>query len=311
MAINWTTTGLLASIRRRAASETATTTGTADADLLSYADEELHSTLLPLILEAKGDHLLPQFDGETTTTAGTAAYRIPYRAAFQRIREASLVYGGQVENLWQASLEELEEWTAAATGKPEAFYVRGSKLVLLPTPDAAYTLRLTYAHRPSALTNTAADYKALTAVSGTSLTTASNHGFTSSSVLDFVKASSPFEVLSVDNTPSAASGSSITLSAAITDLAVGDYVCVTGTSPLPQIPAELHPLLVDLVVASHLKARGFLNESSAWRDSVAAKVAQAVAALTPRVEGEPRIAAPGPYGLLGGGGAGGLSWRRN
>jgi hypothetical protein len=299
---DWSTVGLLAAIRRRAASESATATGTADADLLSYADEELQATLLPLLLQSGGDNLLPQFDYEVSTTASTAAYRLPYRAAFNRVREVALVYSGQVENLSQASLDEVEEWSTTATGKPEAYYVRGAKVVLLPTPDAAYTLRISYAHRPSRLV---ASTLTVATVSGTAVTTSAAHGFSASSSLDYIKASSPFDVLSIDNAPSAASGSSITLSAAIADLAVGDYVVTAGNSPVPQIPAELHPALVDLAVAHLLKARGFLNEAAAWRESVAEKVAQAVAALSPRVDGEPRICVPGPHGLLGGADYGG------
>lgn len=297
MAFDFTTTGLLASIRRRAASETATATGTADADLLTLADEELQDYILPILLSTSEEYGL--FDADTTMTVGTASYRLPYRAVGAKLREVAIVQtDGQTRNLTRISLDELEQWNTVDTGTAEAFYLKGSNLVVVPTPNAAETLRMTYFIRPGSLTNTASDFKTLSVVSGTALTTGSAHGWTTSNTLDFIKANSPFETLSIDVTPGAASGSSITLSTAITGLAVGDYVCLAQKSPLPQAPAELHPLLAQRVAWRTNKNRGYLQEAGAAMEDLQEMERRLLGVLEPRVDGEGKIAAPSAFGLI-------------
>lgn len=299
--MDFTTTALLASIRRRAATASVSTDGSADSDLLQLANEELHASLLPLILKAQGEHLIPQFDYEVSTSAGVDKYRIPSRAAFNRIREVVVVdaSGSAIRNLYQGSVEDQELW-ANEQGRPEAFYVRGSQLVLRPIPAEAETLRVTYCHRPNELTATTANWATVATVAGTAVTTTGNHGFTPATIVDFVKADSPFEPLSIDVTMAAASGSSITLSSAISGLAVGDYVCVREKSPVPMLPAELHPALVDLTVSVLLRNKGYLQESAAWTKSAGAKLSEALEMLTPRVDGEAKVASPDAFSILGG-----------
>lgn len=304
-------TALLASIRRRAATASASATGSADSDLLAYVTEEQRVYMLPTLVNAQAEHLIPPFDYDVTLTPGTAAYRLPYRAAFNRLREVSIISSGRLRNLKQAALDRLEEWgDSSARGAPEFFCLRGSQLILLPTPDAADTLRMTYAHRPSALTATAGDYNTILSFSGPELLTTTNHGWTTASRLDFIKATSPYEVISIDVAPTAASTNSIDLSAEIEGLEEGDYVALAGKTPVPQMPEELHPLLALRAAYKWLANNGFLQEAQAAAADLVDLEQRTISMLSPRVDGEPKIATPGPNSLLGGlAGPSGWPWR--
>jgi hypothetical protein len=71
-------------------------------------------------------------------------------------------------------------------------------------------------------------------------------------------------------------------------LAVGDYVCIAGESPMPQLPAELHPLLAQETACACLRASGDsagLAMAEKERDRLEAI---AVGLFAPRTENQPR-----------------------
>jgi hypothetical protein len=297
--VNYTASALLASIRRRGALPTATAVGCADADLLSVANEELQSYLAPLILDLREEYFA--FRSTLTTAAGTAEYRIPSRAIGAKLREVEiLATGGEVRNLELISLDELEEWPQSGQGTPGAFYLRGNSVALVPTPSAAETLRLTYFLRPSEVTATAGNYATIATLSGSTITTSGAHGFTTATVCDFVKAQSPFEILSIDATPAVASGSDLEFASVPSDLAVGDYVCKAELSPVPQLPADFQPLLAQRVAMKVLESLGLSGKHELAARRLVEMEEQLRRTFAPRVDGEPKICAPNSFGLMGG-----------
>lgn len=276
----------------------ASAAGVADSDLLAFANEELQSWLVPLLLNARGDYLV--FRDTQSTVAGTAAYRLPKRAVAGRVREVEIITASNaVRNLVQVSPDELEDWPTD-TGTPSAFYLLNNAVMLVPTPSSVETLRISYYIRPNELTNTASDYATIATIGAlNALTTSAAHGFTTSTVLDLVKANSAFEHLSIAVNASSASGSNISFTTLPTDIAVGDYICKAEKSPVPQIPAELHPILAQRVVVTLLQQAGDLDAMGAAMrqlDEMAEAMRQL---LSPRVDGESRIVAPGSTGLMG------------
>jgi hypothetical protein len=302
--VDYTTTALLASARRRAMLPSSSSTGTADADLLAIGNEELQAWLVPLLLASKSRHLIRRYT--VSTTASTAAYRIPSRAILGTVAEVEIVTSsGAVRNLAQRDLSEKED-LPSTNGTPDSFYVEGQYLYLVPTPATAETLRISYFIRPNELVATSAVATISTINTGTgALTTSATvpGAFSTSQRYDLVAAKSGFEHLAVDLTASVASGTTVTFSASDlpSGLAAGDYICIAEQAPMPQVAADLHPLLAQRIAVKVLEALGdFEGMARATRalDELAEAARQT---LAPRVDGETRVVAPGSTGLMGSG----------
>ena len=254
--MDWTTTGLLASIRRRASIPTTATTGGLDADLLAFANEELRLGLVSKLLTLRESYF--KRDSDSTIAAATTSYRIPTRAVGGKLASVRLLdsAGGELGVLTEVPDERLEDYSGLSS--TAAYRVLGNSLVLVPSAvTSAVTLRQTYFAQPSELV--ASGYATISAINTSTnvVTTSAIHGYTTSSVLDLVRASEGFESLAIDQTPTAVgSTTTLTFSSLPSGLAVGDYVCVFRQSPVPQIPSEFHPILAQRVACAYLEAQG-------------------------------------------------------
>lgn len=295
--MDYTATALLASIRRRGALPSATSVGTADADLLSIANEELQSWLVPLVLSLREDYLLVR---ETqSTVASQSEYRIPKRAVGMKLREVEIVTSTSIRNLTRIEADGLEDWPTS-NGTPTAFYLRGNHVVLVPTPATTETLRLSYFLRPSEITATAADYETITAVntSTNTITVADTTGLTGS--VDLVS-STGMDVLSVAASNNGTfTGTTLAFDALPVGLAVGDYVCVADKSPVPNVPADFHPLLAQRVAVKVLESTGMQGKHELASRQLSEMEESLRQTYAPRVDGEVKICAPDSYGLMGG-----------
>ena len=299
--MDYTTVGLLASIRRRASIPTTATTGGANADLLAYANEEIRLRLCAQILSVREEHLVRSSD---VTLTSAPSYRIPHRALGGKLRRVSLVdaNGNEVE-LPRLEPERLEDFTS--TGQLFGYYLRSAYVVLVPSASSTFTtLRLSYHCRPNELV--ASGFGIISAINTTTgvLTVDSSTGITTSTPVDLVKATSPFESMSIDLTPTAvADGTHVTILAASlpSDLAVNDYVCLAQQSPVPQLPAEYHPILAQRSAVKYLEAQG-AEELATAQGVLEQMEASVLDLITPRVDaGCQKII--NRHGALGG------SWR--
>lgn len=298
--MDYTHVALLASVRRLAALPTATATGSQDSDILVHANEVLQSEVAPFLLDLREDYFVQVKDQDVT--AGTAAYRLPTRAIGGKLREAVMVTSDGVRNLVRIQPDELDDWPTE-NGTPEAFYFRGNSIVLVPAPaGTSETLRLSYYIRPSQIVSTG--YGTVTIVNtGTGVVTWSATGTftptTSTLLVDHLARNSAFECYDIDK--SSTSDTTSTFSTLPADLAVGDYVCVAEQSPVPQLPAEFHPLLYAKTALRFAESLGNQGRISYLAPKAGALEEQLRSTFAPRIDGEPKILTAGPYGLLGGG----------
>jgi hypothetical protein len=278
--MDFSTTGLCASIRRRASIPTTATTGGANADLLALANEELRLGLVAEILRLREGYFKRDLD---TTLTGATSYRMPTRAIGGKLAGVYLLdSNGAVMGPPLAEIQDERQGDYSSTSGLAGYVVRGNRLEIVGgTSTTATTLRQTYYERPNELVATG--YATVLSFTSTVITTVSAHGYTTASVLDIVKANEGFESLVIDQTPSAASGSSLTFASLPDDLAIGDYVAVAKQSPVPQIPSEFHPILAQRVACAWLEAQG-APELPAAQDKLA-KMEAAIGALSsPRVD---------------------------
>ena len=303
------TAALLAMVKRRGFTPTAQGTFSA-AEVLAVATEELNSYLAPLMLEVREEYFAAYADLPLVASQG--AYRVPARALGGKLRDVVwLDASGTPRNLVRLEPEGAARYRASDLGAPEAFSLRGNYVLLHPTPQTGDGhLRLSYFARPGALVETSAaravvdvDYDALSVtVAG-----AAPASFVVGARLDVVQAQPSFATV----------GSELTLTALATDgdgdavltfaalprpeavpldypvtapeeISLGDWVCLAGESPVPQVPPELHPLLALKTAAAMLEAVGDVEAARALLAELGEKQRRALALLSPRVEGEQR-----------------------
>ncbi len=282
--MNFTSTGLIASIRRRASIPTTATAGGALADMLVFINDELRLNLVAKILSLREGYFKRDLD--TAISSSVSAYRIPTRAIGGKLSGVYLLDSNSV--VMGDPLPEIQDERqgvyAGDTGVC-GYIVKGPNLVLVggSTTTATY-LRQTYYERPNEVVSTG--YATITAVTSTVITTSAAHGYSTTSVLDFVKATEGFESVAIDVSPITATSDTMTFAADVipSGLAIGDYVCVAKQSPVPQIPSEFHPILAQRVACAWLEAGGYAQQLQSAQGKLQ-EMEQAIGVLSsPRVD---------------------------
>lgn len=299
----YSTTELLADVRRSGMFPANANVGTADADLLAHGDKEMQARLLPLVLGVREEFYIATKD--YAITGGQGSYRIPPRSIGGRLRDVFMVQsGGTPRNLARIEPERMLELRVTQPGVPWAFYVEGNNIVLVPTPASTNgdTLRLKFFARPNRLVLASAARQISTITANTPsagitrITCASNvpSSFTTSVTYDIVRATPNFEHVGTDMAASTVSAANVHIAASLlpsdftTVNYVNDWLCLAEESPIPQLPAELGQLLAQRVLCRVLDSIGDI-EALAPAERQAIDMEHAGAKLIqPRVEGEPR-----------------------
>lgn len=298
----YTTTELLADVRRSGMLPSSTSTGTADADLLAQADKEMQIRVVPLVMSTREEFYVRSQN--YTLTASQSAYRIPPRAIGAKLRDVELVFSdGSAHSLPRISPEDAPAYGSATTAAyPSAFYVERDSIVFVPTPSTTSgTARLKFFARPSRLvavsataTPTVATVTVNYSSSGRTRITHSASGTTlATGTWDAVRAKSGFEhsLFGVTVTHSGAGYIEIAdadcPSGFTTANNAGDYISAEDTTPVLQCPVELHNFLAQRVLCRILQAIGDDLLPAAEADAEEMRKA-ALQLLSNRVEGEPK-----------------------
>ncbi len=283
----WTVTGILASVQRRGFLPTGDETFSA-ADFMAILDEELRGYVLPFIRECNEELLIRRYDVSSIPSDGRV--RLGERFGVESVKA---VYGSTDGGVSYFPLSRLEPEEASRyqTGTGQGcWYFEDDFVCLVGTPVGYTHLRLTYYLRPSTLCleTAAAQVSSLnggrTVITATADTTAALSG----TAFDVVSGRPGLRILNVD-AAGTASGSTITFSSAVDSAVVaGDFVCMPGTSPVPNIPADLLPLLVQRAVCVCLGAKNdvALGQHQARLGQMEAS---ARSAFTVRSQGTPRF----------------------
>lgn len=292
-----------------------------DAMVLAAATRELREGVAPILVASRAEHLVYAY--EVAAVSGTAAYRMPPRAVGGALRDVVWVdSGGNPQPpLRQLSPDECEA-LARADGTPVAYFLRNYHVVLVPTPNAAGTLRMPYYARPNALVLPdeclvvrSVSYNATTGAVEI-LTLEPIAAFQTDPTVDVVRATPGFESL-------------VTAQAVLTEdlggapdvwafrytsttdpgIVARDYLCLAGQAPVPQAPVELHGLLAARTARRLLKAVGD-GEWQALDADVQELTLTAQGLLNPRVAGDTQQAggSMGSNGMVAGLGTFGYGW---
>lgn len=309
--MDYTSTALLASIRRRGHIPAAAALGGQDADLLRLINEELRDRLVPELLKLRRELFVAR--KTQAITVGKAAYRIPSRAIGGKFRELKLVdSGGNEVDLVELDAESSHRYGAGLRGAVFGYMLEGDEVVLVRIPDsAAWSLFQKIFLRPAEVVAESAVRVVLsvTADSPTAgktrvaLTVAAPGTFTAASLYDIVPAKPGFKPLGWDIAADAVAGANVDfLTASLptgfsTALNAGDYICLADQSPVAQVPLEAHSVLVLRVVTAWLSDRDPQAFGQKMTELALAEE-QMRSALSPGNEGEAKIVGAAEFSVL-------------
>lgn len=285
----WTSDDLVADIRLRAQLPDAASDGAfTDANLLSFADDEISTRIVPVLRDAREDYWIAQED--TACDGSTVDFPTPTRAQSNTLRDVLLVgSGGNEQSIPRVPSTQM--WRYGTSGALR-FAMLGDVVRLVgETPSSDYTLRLRYYRRPSKLVESTACAQVTSVTASDVEATAAI--FTTNDLVDLVEAVPPFRATgdSFTATVSGTTHSFVDSDAVAVDpstlgVAVGDWVCPEGQTCVVPLPTELFPLLSRLTVTAVLEAKGDRQgANSSW--IVAERLlAELKGVVQPRVDGE-------------------------
>jgi hypothetical protein len=273
------------------------------AQILNIADQELHQTLLPLLISLDDGFNLEAAD--TAFVSGTSDYEVSRYAMYGKVRMVTALRSdGTERQLVRVTPEQAHLWEGGS-GDPEAFQILADQIRVYPTPSSATeSLRQWIYRRPGRLVPTSSAAMVSTAVTTTVTYTASKPAtFTATSVHDFYRGTSPFRRVA---TAATATGSPLattqTFSAAnVALLTANDWVCVRDESVFPAIPLELVPFLKDLVMRSLSRSQMDEAQYQVQRAEIVDRVKSVMKAPGQRVMSTAKKISIDPARVFGGG----------
>lgn len=268
-----------------------------DDKILDILNEQIEIGILDSLLTLNEEHLVTYTDLSPVPSDNAFRVVIPSRAIGSKLRDITQVLGNTFYEMSRITLEDLPIYRNTQgyqyTGS-RLFYVEGDEIVVLPSSTINGVMRCFFHLRPNVivLENNCAQISEINRETGVIQFTSVPNTFTSLTEVDFVQNKNPNKILAFDISIQSVNISQrmITLepNSIPKRLTVGDWVCFPDTSPYPNIPTELHPLLAQSAAVFILEAMGD-NENLGQARATLQKMQMSVQKLLDdRVEGAPR-----------------------
>jgi hypothetical protein len=238
-----------------------------DSELIAVANRVMERRFVPLIRKVRADYYVTWEDQDIV--ADQQDYRIPVRSTTNSVRNVVWVDDTGRERVLDPVALTDRHMYATTRGYPTAYAVQDDYLVLLPAPSAATgTLRVYFERRPSTLILIDPGEPEVTPPSTVRITDFALNDPPTTGLVTFDGDASSFEDVPVDvvrHKPpfslAIRDGEYTTpfllqvLSLNSWDRApeAGDFLCLSGETPIPQIPPEMHPLLALATAAEAIR----------------------------------------------------------
>ena len=258
-------------------------------DICAFADDELRTALLSQILSVRESYYLRSKD---IPVNASGVYPIPSRAIAGRAHMFQMVVGTLVYPLARIEPKDMVNTINPPTNT-YGFYFQGNDIVTLPILPSG-VLRTWHYLRPSNLVAQATCGQ-ITVINGDTVTvSAVPTGYTPGVLVDFTQDQPPFGLLSYDLSITGVSGNNISFAAGTvpSTLAVGDWVSLAGTTCVPQLTLEFHPLLAQRVVVKILESQGYFQKMDVAQKKLMEMTKDVIAIINPRDEGNSKKITP-------------------
>lgn len=247
-------------------------------DLLAFANEEMLIGLVPSIFKVHEEFYVYPFAIPLQTNQ--SYYEIPDRAMGQKVR--ALFYQDNSSNLQEMARilpEDLAFYqNRSAVNYPRAYFLENNFMVLVPAmsaaPQGSLISKIFLRPNQLVLNTNISTIQSINPVTGDVVVDQIPLSFTTMSQYDLVETShghrtKGLELIanSINNTlkvinfnpapinPPPYNNIPVNSNALPMDLSVGDQICLTGQTNIPQLPDELHPMLAQRIVIRCLEAQ--------------------------------------------------------
>jgi hypothetical protein len=247
-----------------------------DSDYLVLLNHQMKTEIITTMLLLSEEFFLLSKDF-AITQGGT--YRIPSRAVGAKIRDLQFIDANSNVTHINRIFEEDRD------SNPSGFYVVRNSIEL-SSDFTTNTLRMKYFGRPNKLVLETSCAQVLSIDSSTQITVSSLPANYSTGVLcDFVQNNNPYDLLGYDSAIVGVSGTSVSFSSLPSGLSVGDWLCLAEQAPVPMVPEELHPVLVQSALVACLS--GKKDKALDFEAKLLERIKQdAIRMLDPRVEND-------------------------
>ncbi|MGH7395635.1 MAG: hypothetical protein ACREJF_08560 [Candidatus Methylomirabilales bacterium] len=289
-------TQLVRAIRRLGAVPDSGSTGSRDADVLAVATDVQRTHLVPKIMNLREDYFILR---ERTALGAASRYRVPSKAAFNKLKDVWLVDGnGDRSRLGVLSQEDLDAHNGPGGPSPAGYFLEGNDVQLVPT-TGPYTgsLEFVFYARPGSLVLPAAARQVVAVNTGTKTVTLASTVPTAWDDTDTFDAHSPLsgaEYKAWGLTASTVSGDTITFDQEIDGtvygtkvLEIGDWIVLEGDAALPHLPDELQPMLARAVAAQYAEGQGDMQAAQLHTQVLEKYFGETAKAMEVRVEDKP------------------------
>jgi hypothetical protein len=261
--------------------------------LLPLLDQHLRTVIVPKLLDVGEDYLAAT--QAYPLMAGQGAYRLPPRSL--RLLEVSLLDSAGRPRAYfsRATTTQVTKFRSynrtRLMGPPEFWWFDASSVQVYPAPSVAdgSTIVLRYARRPSRLVSpddcwTVVEDSTPSNVLVTGLVPPPPEG----TAFDIVKGTPGFESLVDGVVPTSFDEDTADVysfaAPGLAGASAGDYLCIAGTSPVPQVPLDYLTALEHSVVAQLQRSAGDLDAAAASEAALQATLASAVSNFAPRAD---------------------------
>lgn len=290
MSASYTSNRIIRSVQRTAVVPISQSTFT-EQDILEIASEEIDISVVPQILKLHEDYLLAS---EEVPADGRKAYDIPYRAIGSKLRDVAWVdNNGNTYEMTKVPVDFLSDYNnnAGSTAEAQYYYIKNNQIWLINNLATSGSFKFFYYFRPNRLVKDerAGVIKSIDRDNNLIVVDSIPEHFNEGLVVDFIQSRTPHRTLGFDltvNTVNFSSGE-ITVNTLPEDLRVGDYIAQAEESPVPQIPSEIHPVLVQRIAFRINESLGDAQASGMSKARLGEMDTNAQSIIDNRVEASP------------------------
>lgn len=270
--------------------------------VIDLCDQESLKRIRPIISDLQKEFFV--ITQNVTLAASTKRYRLPKRAAARGLREIYLTSGTNRYPLAQITREEATLVEETGEGIPERFYFEADSIVFNRPLSSEMTLVIVIEVSPGKLA-LASTYTTVSSVdfdTGVVTVAGTPTGFGTAVPYDFVQSLNYGNAaLAVGLTPISVLGTTYTFTASELPetLQAGDYFCLAGNTPIPNMPDEGVIALIHAVSCRIFRLRGDFDNLKAEEKELQNSIIYLERALSDRVEGQRQVV-KNPVGLLRG-----------
>jgi len=262
--------------------------------IISLCNQETKKRIKPIITDLQKEFFV--ITVSLAMAIGDQHLRIPKRAASRGLRSMYIMVGTDKRDLVQITREQADVEQSTEQGIPRAFYFEADSIVFTQPMGQVTNVVMALEVSPGELVLSTAvtTVSSVDFTSGVVTIAGAPSGYGSTVAYDFVQQLGYGNAaIGIGITPLSVVGTTYTFtpSELPRTLQVGDYFCLAGQSPVPNMPDEAVVCLIHAVSARIFSLRGDYNAVTAEKAELQNAIIYLERALADRIEGDRTVVA--------------------